>query len=746
MLTTADLPKGQWSAPAVAALEKRYLLKEDGKPAETPEQMCLRVAKAIAAAETNFGKSADEAERIALDFARALIERKLMPNSPTLMNAGKGTGLQYSACYVLPVEDSLDQIFDAVKSAALIHQSGGGTGFSFSRLRPKDSPVRRSGGIASGPVSFMRVFDGATEAVKQGGTRRGANMGILRVDHPDVLDFIVSKLNGGITNFNISLAATDEFMRAALEGKEYELYNPYTKKKQGRLNAREVLDRIVDAAWQSGDPGLIFIDRINNSPANPVPSMGPVEATNPCGEQPLYPNEACNLGSVNLAPMLRKTNGSREIDWEELGRVVRLAIRFLDDVIEVNPYPLPAIDKMVKMNRRIGLGVMGWADMLFLLGIPYDSQPALELAEKVMRFVNEAGRDESARLAKERGAFPTFGESIYRDGPPLRNATVTTIAPTGSISLIAGCSSGIEPVFALAYRHTFLGSDVLTPAFEEIARERGFCSDALLRKVMEKGSVQGLEEVPPDARAVFKTAHEITPEWHVKMQAAFQKYTDNAVSKTINLPNSATRDDVRRAYLMAYEMGCKGITVFRDRSKSEQVLVAGVGQAKTGVAAPAQPMLERPGKLAGATYRKQTALGTVFVTINKDEKGEPLELFLISGKAGSDLAALVEATGRLISLALRVASPVSRTERTRLIIDQLKGIGGRMAVGLGPHRVLSIPDAVAKVLEEDLGQSGSAQAGQLALQAADLCPECGQYTLVEEEGCSKCYNCGYSTC
>jgi ribonucleoside-diphosphate reductase alpha chain len=743
-----DLPKGQWNAPALAALEKRYLLKEDGKPVETPEQMCLRVAKAIAEAERSFGKDDGAVEKTALDFARLMIERKFLPNSPTLMNAGKGTGLQYSACYVLPVEDSLDQIFDAVKSAALIHQSGGGTGFSFSRLRPKDSPVRRTGGIASGPVSFMRVFDGATEAVKQGGTRRGANMGILRVDHPDILDFIVSKVSGGITNFNISVAATDDFMQAAVEGKEYDLYNPHTKKKQGRLNAREVMDRIVDAAWQTGDPGMIFIDRINRSPANPVPSQGPVEATNPCGEQPLYPNEACNLGSVNLALMLRKVNGAREVDWEELERVVRLGVRFLDDVIEVNPYPLPAIDAMVKLNRRIGLGVMGWAEMLMLLGISYDSQQALDLAERVMRFVNEAGHDESERLAKERGAFPTFVDSIYGEGPTLRNATVTTIAPTGSISLIAGCSSGIEPVFALAYRHTYLGSDVFTPAFEEIARERKFYSDALLKKVMEKGSVQGLDEVPQDLRAVFETAHEITPDWHVKMQAAFQKHTDNAVSKTINLPNGATRENVRRAYLLAYQLGCKGITVFRDRSKSEQVLVAGVGQQKAAPAAAplTEAVRDRPGKLSGATYRKQTAMGTVFVTVNRDENGEPLELFLISGKAGSDVAALVEATGRLISFALRLESPVGRTERARLIIDQLKGIGGRLAVGFGPQRVLSIPDAVAKALEEELGQDARPKPDQLHLQAADLCPDCGQYTLVHEEGCSKCYNCGYSTC
>lgn len=751
MQQQVELPKGEWTEAALAAMEKRYLLREDGAVVETPEQMCWRVARAIAEGERHFKKSEEEVRATAMDFALLMIERKFMPNSPTLMNAGKGTNLQFSACYVLPVEDSINDIFDAVKNAAIIHQSGGGTGFSFSRLRPKNSPVRRSGGIASGPVSFMRVFDSATEAVKQGGTRRGANMGILRVDHPDILEFIESKLSGGITNFNISVAATDAFMQALARGENYDLINPYTKRKEGELSAAEVFDRIVNAAWKTGDPGMIFIDRINNSPANPVPSEGPVEATNPCGEQPLYPNEACNLGSINLAQIVRGENSRREIDWSELERVTRLSVRFLDDVIEVNPYPLPAIDRMVKMNRRIGLGVMGWADLLFLLEIPYDSEQALQLAEKVMRFISDTGRDESARLAKERGPFPNFERSIYRDGPPLRNATITTIAPTGSISLIAGCSSGIEPVFALAYRHTYLGSSVVTPVFERIAREQGFYSDELARRVLEAGSVQHLDEVPERLRKVFKTAHEIAPEWHVRIQAAFQKYTDNAVSKTINLPHEATREDVKKAYLLAYELGCKGITVFRDKSREEQVLVAGAKETapareRDKSEPPEHPVRARPAKLSGATYRKRTAMGTVYVTINRDDRGEPLELFLVSGKAGSDVAALVEATGRLISLTLRLESPVPRLDRARLIIDELKGIGGRGAIGFGPSRVLSIPDAVAKVMEEDIGAAARSVPDQLSLQAADLCPECGQYTLVHEEGCSKCYNCGYSTC
>jgi ribonucleoside-diphosphate reductase alpha chain len=755
MPTLADLPVGTWTEAALRAMQKRYLLKHEGKVVESPEEMCLRVATAVSEAERHFGKNDEQVDRLIRAFAEVMIERKFFPNSPTLMNAGKGTGLQYSACYVLPVEDSLDKIFESVKNAALIHQSGGGTGFSFSRLRPKDSPVRRSGGIASGPVSFLRVFDGATEAVKQGGTRRGANMGILRVDHPDILEFIDSKLTGGIANFNISVAATDAFMQAVVDDAEYDIINPYSggpqeKPARPEMRAREVFDRIVHAAWQTGDPGVIFLDRINNSPSNPVPSRGPVEATNPCGEQPLYPNEACNLGSINMAALVRRLNGTRELDLTELERVVRLAVRFLDDVIEVNPYPLPEIDEMVKKNRRIGLGVMGWADLLFLLDMPYDSQEALDLAESVMRRINEVGHDESAALARERGPFPTFPESIYADGPPLRNSTVTTIAPTGSISIIAGCSSGIEPVFALAYRHTFLDAPVATPVFEQIAREEGFLNDDLLKAVMETGSVRDVDQVPEKWQRVFVTAHEIAPEWHVRMQAAFQKHTDNGVSKTINLPDSATVEDVRQAYLLAYQLGCKGITVFRDGCKGSQVLVRGVHQASQEA-----PVLEavaaRPDRLKGTTYRKETALGRVFVTINRDENNEPLELFLTSGKTGSDVTAFVEATGRLISLLLRIESAVPRIERAQLIIDQLKGIGGREPHGFGPKRILSIPDAVAKALEEDIANperqdSAEPRRHNRNSARADICPQCGQATLVHEEGCNKCYECGYSNC
>src|SRR5882672_9156432 len=482
MLSEIRPPKvGQWTEPALRVLRERYLLRDErGEVVETPEEMCWRVAQSIAVGEARYGRSPAAVREVAAAFYDMMVDAYFIPNSPTLMNAGKGNGLQYSACYVLPVGDSMEEIFDSVKAAAIIHKSGGGTGFAFSRLRPKDDLVASTGGRASGPVSFLRVFNGATEAVKQGGTRRGANMGILKVDHPDILEFIDCKLDGGITNFNISVAATDTFMEALARGEEYDLINPHTKKVVGRLSAKEVFDRMVQAAWRTGDPGMVFLDRINASPANPTPGLGQVEATNPCGEQPLLPNEACNLGSLNVSKFARRgDDGELSLDWDEMERVVRLAVRFLDDVIEMNPYPLPEIDRTVKSNRRIGLGIMGWADLLFTMGIPYDSQEALDLAERLMAFVADKSHDQSARLAEERGPFPSFSRSIYRAGRPLRNSTVTTIAPTGTISMIAGCSSGVEPIFALAFEHRVKQSDgerVLTfvnETFERIAKEQG---------------------------------------------------------------------------------------------------------------------------------------------------------------------------------------------------------------------------------------------------------------------------------
>jgi ribonucleoside-diphosphate reductase alpha chain len=758
---------GRWSEPALRVLRERYLVHRDGQVVETPEEMCWRVAAAIARAEERFGRSAAAAGEVAAAFYDMMVEGQFLPNSPTLMNAGRENQLQYSACYVLPVGDSMGEIFDSVKAAAIIHQSGGGTGFAFSRLRPKNDIVRSTGGRASGPVSFLRVFNAATEAVKQGGTRRGANMGVLRVDHPDILEFIECKLDGGITNFNISVAITDAFMAALEAGLDYDLVNPRTGLVVGRLSAREVIDRIVHAAWRTGDPGLVFIDRINASPANPTPEVGQIEATNPCGEQPLLPNEACNLGSLNVARFARQRDGRWAVDWEEMERVVRLAVRFLDDVIEVNPYPLPEIDLTVKANRRIGLGIMGWADLLFALQIPYDSQEALDLAERLMTFVEDKGHDQSARLADERGPFPNFYRSIYRDGRPLRNSTVTTIAPTGTISMIAGCSSGIEPVFALAFEHRVKGVDgervlpFVSESFERLGRERGFHSDALMSEVARRGSLHGIPGLPEEARAVFKTAHEIHWSWHVRHQAAFQKHTDNGVSKTINLPAEAAQSDVAEAYLLAWREGCLGITIFRDGCKGTgQVLNVGVGGdggalgERLGDWLGDRVVKPRPHSLSGATHRMETPIGTAFITVNETPGGDPFEVFVQVGKAGSDTMAVAEALGRLISLVLRLPSPLSAQRRLEEVVSQLSRIGGGQPTGFGAAKILSLPDALARTLGEHIGlglaHASDAKAAAPATaggrRVGDLCKECGQATLVYEEGCKKCLSCGFNEC
>jgi ribonucleoside-diphosphate reductase alpha chain len=747
---------GRWSEPALRVLRERYLARRNGEVAETPEEMCWRVALTVAQAEERFGRSAAGVGEVAAAFYDMMVEGQFLPNSPTLMNAGKDNQLQYSACYVLPVGDSMPEIFDSVKSAAIIHQSGGGTGFAFSRLRPKNDMVRSTGGRASGPVSFLRVFNAATEAVKQGGTRRGANMGVLRVDHPDILEFIECKLDGGITNFNISVAITDAFMAALEAGLDYDLVNPRTGLAVERLSAREVFDRIVHAAWRTGDPGLVFIDRINASPANPTPEAGQIEATNPCGEQPLLPNEACNLGSLNVSWFAHLRDGRWTVDWEEMERVVRLAVRFLDDVIEVNPYPLPEIDRTVKANRRIGLGIMGWADLLFALEMPYDSEEALDLAERLMAFVAEKGRDQSARLAEERGPFPNFSRSIYRDGRPFRNSTVTTIAPTGTISMIAGCSSGIEPVFALAFEHRVKGIDgervlpFVCQSFERLGRERGFHSDALMSEVARRGTLHGIPGVPEEARAVFKTAHEIHWSWHVRHQVAFQKHTDNGVSKTINLPAEAAETDVAEAYLLAWREGCLGITVFRDGCKGEQVLNIGVAGEGAGGALGEQVVKPRPHSLSGATYRMETPIGTAFITVNDTPGGDPFEVFVQVGKAGSDTMAVAEALGRLISLVLRLPSPLSAQRRLEAVVSQLSRIGGGQPTGFGAAKILSLPDALARTLGEHIGlgrgEEPEAAAPAARRRVGDLCKECGQATLVYEEGCKKCLSCGFNEC
>ena len=759
-----DLPKGEWTKQALKVLGERYLVKNDKlEPIETPEQMLWRVAWEIASSEATWGSNKKDVETIARDFYNLMVTKKFLPNSPTLMNAGTGNGLQYSACFVLPVEDSMEGIFDALKYQAIIHKTGGGTGFSFSRLRPNGSIVKTSSGTASGPISFMKIFDAATNEVKQGGKRRGANMGILRVDHPDIMEFIHCKESGGITNFNISVGITDPFMEAYKNGGDYSLIDPRTKKVVGTLNAKKVFDEIADGAWRTGDPGLIFLDRINAGSGNPIPVLGPVESTNPCGEQPLYPYDACNLGSIFLGYFVH----DGVIDWEELGRVARVATRFLDNVIEVNPYPLEQIRKIVFNSRRIGLGVGGWSDMLVELGIPFDSDEAIVLAEKVMKFISDEALDEDRKLAKVRGPFPLFPVSIYREEAPRRNSTVTTIAPTGTISIIAGSSSGCEPMFAVAYQHIVKDKHLdrkltfVEPRFERIAKEKGFWSEELMTKVGEHGVIREMEEIPAEVRAVFGTAHEIAPEWHIKIQAAFQKYTENAVSKTINLRHDSTIDDVKNAYLSAWDTNCKGITIFRDGSKSEQVLNIGTnnGEKKEEVKLTPQVIMERPVKVSGATYRILTPLGSAFITINQTESGEPFELFVTIGKAGSEVAAMAEALGRLISTNFRFGNHLPAKERAREIMDQLQGIGGSRSVGFGINKVRSLPDAVAKAIgmhfgftnhnHEPLLESQTLQIPetvQMENKVGDICPSCGAPALVYEEGCAKCHACGHSEC
>ncbi len=563
------------SLNAIKVLEHRYLLKDkDGKVVETPSQLFRRVAKAIAKADILYDKEAD-VKKTEEEFFEMIKNLEFLPNSPTLMNAGTELG-QLSACFVLPIDDDLNSIFDAVKYTAKIHQSGGGTGFSFSRLRPNGDFVKSTHGVASGPLSFMKVFNVATEVIKQGGKRRGANMGVLRIDHPDILDFVVAKeKEGELNNFNISVAVTKKFMEAVKNNTEYELLNPRTKEVIKKLNARHVFTLITTLAWKSGDPGIIFIDRINEE--NPTPEVGEIESTNPCGEQPLLPYESCNLGSINLSKMVRELNGGYEIDWEKLRNTVRKAVHFLDNVIDLNKYPLPQIEQMTKANRKIGLGVMGFADVLIKLGVPYNSEDAVVIADELMHFINVEAGKMSEELAEKRGVFPNWEKSIFKKkGIKRRNATVTTIAPTGTISIIAGCSSGIEPLFAISYirKHILGGEEMLevNPLFEEVARKRGFYSTELMEKIAKSGSVQHIDEIPDDVKKVFVTAHDITPEWHVMMQGVFQKHTENAVSKTVNFPNSASVEDVEKVYMLAYELGCKGVTIYRDGSKSAQVL------------------------------------------------------------------------------------------------------------------------------------------------------------------------------
>lgn len=767
------------SENALKVLERRYLEKdEEGNIIETPEGMFRRVAHAIARAERAFGGHKKEIAELGEAFYRMMAELEFMPNSPALMNAGREIG-QLSACFTLPIDDSMDSIFEILKATAMIHKSGGGTGFSFSRLRPKNAVVKTTGGIASGPVSFMKVYDSATEAVKQGGTRRGANMGLLKVDHPDILEFITCKeKNKEISNFNISVSITDDFMQKLEHSQDYALVDPHTKKPAKSINSREVFDLIVKQAHKNGEPGIVFIDRMNAF--NPTPKLGKYESTNPCGEQVLLPFESCDLGSINLLRMCKKVDSHYEIDWDKLKKVTRLSVQFLDNLIDVNKFPLPQIEKATRLTRKIGLGVMGWASLLIRLGIAYDSEEAVSLAEKVMGFILSEATKRSQELAKAKGVFPAFKGSIYdrKDSlQKIRNATLTTIAPTGTISIIAGpCSSGIEPLFAISYYRNVMDNDKLVevdPLFQEIAQERGFYTRELMEKIAESGTIRHIEGIPADVKKIFVTAHDISPEWHVRMQAAFQKYVHNATSKTINFPNAATLDDVRKAYLLAYQLGCKGITVYRDGSREEQVLNIMRKEKEQKKDNPGHKVKEqgkiaprpRPEVIIGTTTKVATGCGNLYVTINLDEQGKAFELFTQMGKAGGCAASQLEAIGRLVSLGFRSSIEV------KSIIEQLRNIRCPSPSWEKGQRIFSCADAIARVIEKRLVNPGAALPADFALETSKVamkhssddehagtdekevahgeivgvCPDCGG-ALRHEEGCMKCHACGFSKC
>jgi len=752
MKTISKRSKINLTGNSIKVLERRYLKKDkNGKVEETPEQLFWRVAEVIASADKNYGIPESEIKKATEEFYEMMARLEFMPNSPTLMNAGRPLG-QLSACFVIPIEDTMESIFTAVKDTALIHKSGGGTGFSFSRLRPKNSPVASTSGVASGPISFMKVINAATEAVKQGGTRRGANMAILRVDHPDILEFICSKDDlKELTNFNVSVAVTDTFMKAMEKDKHYDLIDPrtgkeyYLNEKPVRYKAKEIFELIVEHAWRTGEPGMMFLDKMNQG--NPITKVGLYESTNPCGEQPLLPYESCNLGSINLSKMLKVTSQSpvasdqtprttiMEVDWDKLESTVKKAVHFLDNVIDANNHPLSEIKKNTEANRKIGLGVMGWADMLVQLGIPYNSTKAVKLAEQVMGFIKEKSHQTSSELAKERGNFPNWEKSIYYGKKiPMRNSTVTTIAPAGTISIIAACSSGIEPLFAISYIRTVMDNTKLVevnPFFEKEAKERGFYTKKLMEKIAQKGSIQDFNETPEDVKKVFVVSHDIAPEWHVRMQAAFQKYTDNAVSKTINLPNQAKVGDVETAYRLAYELGCKGVTIYRDGSREAQVLSTKKEKEEEKIA----PM-DRPACLSGITDKIKTGYGNLYVTINS-LNGKPFEVFAQIGKSGYSTMADTEAICRLISLALRSGISVEKT------IEQLIGIGGASPIYQEGGLVMSIPDAIAKVLNKHFGKTKIKNSLQdLYLE---YCPDCGG-KLEHDSGCLVCRLCGFSKC
>lgn len=740
---------------AKRVLEKRYLKKDkNGTIAETVEDMFQRVARTIALAEKKFNPHISKAklEKFTEEFYSVMCSLEFLPNSPTLSNAGRETQ-QLSACFVLPIEDSIESIFETIKNTAIIHKTGGGTGFDFSPIRHKGSRVRSTMGIASGPVSFISVFDAATEVIKQGGMRRGANMGILSVNHPDITSFIKCKEdNNSLTNFNISVSITNDFMRKALKGDCYSLIDPISKKEIKKANAKEIFNLISEMAHKNGEPGVIYIDKINKT--NPIPHMGRISSTNPCGEQPLLPYESCNLGSINLSKMV----SGKSINYNRLKEVITLAVRMLDNIIEVNEYPLPQIEKTTKLNRKIGLGVMGFADMLIKMGIPYNSKSALNKASEIMNFISKTSKSVSSELAKERGVFPSYKGSIYeKNNTPMRNATTTTIAPTGTLSIIAGCSSGIEPIFGVAFIRNVLDNEKLldiNPLFEKTAKERGFYSKELLNQIFETGNLKDIKTIPQDVKDIFVNASEITPEWHIKIQSEFQKFTDNAVSKTINFPHDATKEQVSSALILAYKLGCKGITIYRDRSREKQVLTKIIKESEKDLKKIPRP---RPIVIHGSTEKISTGCGNLYITINYDNNG-PFELFARLGKTGGCAASQTEAISRLISLALRSNIDVNA------IVKQLSGIRCPSPVWQNGELILSCPDAISKAIKNFLGfvnpnlspmssktvedKQNNASDFKFTLNppgSAGTCPDCGS-SLFLESGCIVCLNCGFSKC
>ncbi len=785
---------------ALTVLRKRYLLRgPDGEPVETPTQMFWRVARVVAAPDAEYVEdkiaASEQVHSSALAFYDLLTTFRFMPNSPTFTGAGTPLG-QLAACFVLPIEDDMGRdaagIFSTLRVAALIQQTGGGNGFSFSRLRPKGARVSTSKGVATGPVGFLRVYDKAFGEIAQGGTRRGANMAVLRVDHPDILEFVRSKgQEGDISNFNISVGITDSFMRAVEADEEYDLINPQDGSIWKRVRAREVFDEIVSHAHRNGEPGVLFLDAANRS--NPVAHLYELEATNPCGEQWLGPYENCCLGSVNLA---RHSTTEGDVDWAKLRETVELAVAFLDNVVDANHYvpAVPEIEEAAHRARRVGLGIMGLGDLMFHAGIRYGSPEAEEFAAQLMEFIRFHAMRTGIDRARERGAFPAIQGSIYdpvnlqwRPPTPLapyvhdfgrpaldwndivhgiraygiRNAAQTTVAPTGTIATVSGCEAyGCEPAFALAYVRHFKDGDsdveltYSSPLFMQALERAGLSSelcDEVVQKISAAGSCQGVDEVPEDVRDIFVVANDITAEEHVRMQAAIQSFVDNSISKTVNFPEDAETDDIARAYLLAWRLGCKGLTVYVTGSREKVVLET--QQTKNAKDFDPKPRKPRPGMLHGNTYRTPTPLGTAYITINENGDRTPFEVFANVGKAGSDTAAVAEAIGRLISLTLRMPSPLTAEERLAGVIDQLSGIGGRRPLGFGPNRVRSLPDAIAQVLARHIAIVEAEQPPeQLPLpismpsQKADLCPDCGQASFVAMEGCRKCVNCGFSEC